>query len=74
MQDGCDFPVNSVVKPGQAKSRLLYFKSRRTWIWVKLKRQGVRLSCHVPFQTVVVFVLLLTNGTLFGLRGVRLDS
>lgn len=39
----------------------------------KLQRQGVRLSCHVPFQMVVVFRLL-TNGTLLGLRGVGLDS
>lgn len=69
-----------MVKPGQAKSHLLYFKSRliglesSTWIRVKLKRQVVRLSCHVPFQTVVVFVPLLTNGSLCGLRGVGLDS
>lgn len=63
-----------MLKPGQAKSHLLYFKSRliglesSTWIRVKLKRQVVRLSCHVPFQMVVVF------GTLFGLRSVGLDS
>ena len=59
-QDGCHFLVNSCGKnPGQAKSRLLYFKSRLIGLensHMDLGQTNASGCATFTFQMVVVFV------------------